>query len=364
MKRLSFSNFFFQFILILLLDIAFGSAVYLALSFAKVLPVPIESLGADNTFIVYDNLLESFLAVIVIHFFRSYGRIKGRKKALNYFFLAILLYFGKGLLGFLNINQYKIDDFFWSNTGGFIFRMNLVWAGLVVYYWIEKEQKNQHNSLLQSLEVARLKELKTKAELEALQAKVNPHFLYNALNSIANLINDEPQMAKEMTHLLSRFFRFATNPQSQHYTHLSDEIEVVETYLAIEKIRFGVRLDYSLRCDNERLLYCFIPQFLIQPLIENAIKHGTSKMAEKGIVGIQIMENGEWLEIKVYDNGALFLDGFQDGYGLRSVQEKLKLLGGQGANLSIFNQQSSTDENYHEHPTKYVLLRLRKIFSL
>ena len=362
MKRVSFSNFFFQFILILLIDMAFGSVIYLTLSLTGTFPVPVAPLGADNTFIVYDNLLESFLAIVIIHFFRSYGRTEERKSVFNFLILAILLYLGKGLLGFLSINQYKIEDFFWSNAGGFIFRMNLVWAGLFVYYWVEKEQKSQRNHLLQSLEVARLQELKTKAELEALQAKINPHFLYNALNSIANLISDEPQKAQEMTHLLSRFFRFTTNSQSQFYTHLSEEIAVVETYLAIEKIRFGVRLDYAIRCTDERLLHCLIPQFLLQPLVENAIKHGTSKIAEKGILGIQIAGKGEWLELKVYDNGPLFTDGFQEGYGLRSVHEKLKLLGGEGADWAVFNQGLSPEVNYHENPSKYVLLRLKKKF--
>ncbi|MFN8344563.1 MAG: histidine kinase [Spirosomataceae bacterium] len=362
MKRVSFSNFFFQFILILLIDLAFGVIVYLTLSLAGLFPASVAPLGAEHTFIVYDNLLESFLAVVIIHFFRSYGKTEKRKAVFNYLILAVLLYFGKGFLGFLSINQYRIEDFFGSNAGAFIFRMNLVWTGLSVYYWIEKEQKSQQNSLLQSLEVARLQELKVKAELEALQAKINPHFLYNALNSIANLINDEPQKAQEMTYLLSRFFRFTTNPQSRYYTHLSEEIAVVETYLAIEKIRFGVRLDYAIRCADEQLLHCLIPQFLIQPLVENAIKHGTSKIAEKGILGIQITEAGEWLELKVYDNGALFEDDFQDGYGLRSVHEKLKLLGGDGADLTVFNQQPPPEINCHEHPTKYVLLRLKKKF--
>lgn len=363
MKKLNlFSNFFFQFMLIFLINSGLGGVLFLIASLTGYVPDANTPLGAANDFIFYDNLLESFMAVVVIYFYRKYTFISTTKTFYNYLALAILLYLGKGLLVLISAKNiplnYTLNDLFFKFNGSIVFRLNLIWSGLFAYYWIENEKTNEQHFLLKELELTQLKELKTKADLEALQAKINPHFLYNSLNSIANAIDDEPQKAKQMTLLLSKFFRFTTNAQSQHYWTLNEELDLVRTYLSIEKIRFGDRLDFRIPEPDSALSNCLIPRFLIQPLVENAIKHGISKIPGVGMMGILVTADNDFIELRIYDNGMPFNPGFQQGYGLRSVNEKIKLLGGEYASFTIFNESPVGIANYHDNPAKYILIRL------
>ncbi|MBA4850870.1 sensor histidine kinase [Emticicia sp. BO119] len=362
-----FSNSFFQFIIITLVNFGLGGGLFLLSTLMGYIPDSNAPLGAANDFIFYDNLLESFMAVVVIYLYRRYTFINKQKTFLNYLALGILLYLGKGALVLLSAKDlpfhYTLQDLFFNFNGSIVFRLNLVWAGLFAYYWVENEKSREQHFLLKELEVTQLKELKTKADLEALQAKINPHFLYNSLNSIANAIDDEPQKAKQMTLLLSRFFRFTTNAQSQYYWTLAEELDLVRTYLSIEKIRFGERLDFRIPDLDSDLSACIIPRFLIQPLAENTIKHSISKMPDKGIMGIQINSDNDFIELKIYDNGQPFQSGFQYGYGLRSVNEKIKLLGGENASFAVFNESPTNQEKYHENPTKYILVHLPKKYA-
>ncbi|RFS16291.1 sensor histidine kinase [Emticicia sp. C21] len=362
-----FSNSFFQFIIITLINFGLGGGLFLFATLSGYEAPADAPLGASNDFIFYDNLLESFMAVVVIYLYRRYTFIDKQKTFLNYLTLGILLYAGKGLLILLSAKDmpfhYTFHDLFFRINGSIVFRLNLVWAGLFAYYWVENEKTREQHFLLKELELTQLKELKTKADLEALQAKINPHFLYNSLNSIANAIEDEPQKAKQMTLLLSKFFRFTTNSQSQYYWTLNEELDLVQTYLSIEKIRFGDRLDFMIPAPESELSACLIPRFLIQPLVENAIKHGISKIAGKGMMGIQASASNEFIELKIYDNGVLFQSGFQQGYGLRSIHEKIKLLGGENATVEVFNESPVSINNYHEYPTKYILIRLPKKYT-
>ncbi|WP_337044682.1 sensor histidine kinase [Emticicia sp. 17c] len=363
-----FSNFFFQFIIITLANFGLGGGLFLVATLVGYMPPAESPLGATNNFIFYDNLLESFLAVVIIYLYRKFTFINKQYTFYNYVVLAICLYLGKGLLVLLSINNvpfnYSLNDLFFRFNGAIIFRLNLIWAGLFAYYWVENEQTKEQRFLLKELELAQVKELKTKADLEALQAKINPHFLYNSLNSIANAIDDEPQKAKQMTLLLSRFFRFSTNAQSQYYWTLHEELDLVKTYLSIEKIRFGDKLDFYIPEADTSLMSCLIPRFLIQPLAENAIKHSISKIAGKGIIDIQIKFDGGFIELKIYDNGVPFSAGFQQGYGLRSVNEKIKLLGGKNASFELFNEPMVSSENYHTPSGKYILIRLPQKIKL
>jgi LytS/YehU family sensor histidine kinase len=184
------------------------------------------------------------------------------------------------------------------------------------------------------LELSLMRELKTKAELDSLHAKVNPHFLYNALNSIHTLIDQDPEKAKEMIHLLSRLFRLSISTSSEQFHTLKEELELVKTYLSIEKARFQERLKFEIICDDQ-LLGFMVPRFLLQPLVENAIKHGTSKLRDNGHVLVLVQKNWDFLEVQVRDNGPAFSEEFQNGHGLKSVRDKIRLLGAEGSEFEI-----------------------------
>lgn len=249
------------------------------------------------------------------------------------------------------------------------FTLVVTYSGLIALWIFSREDKRAHRLANQEFALLEMKELKTKAELEALQAKINPHFLYNSLNSIASLIHEDPPRAEKMVLLLAKFFRYSTNAQSQYMTRVQDELEMVNTYLEVEKVRFEDRLEYSIFVQNEGVSQCLIPQFLIQPLVENAIKHGIAKSPAKGIVGIKVLDKGEWLQILVIDNGAPFPTEIQQGYGLRSTQDKLRLLCGEDATMDIETQAGgyqhtsegiSLPNGSSTAPYKCITLTLRK----
>ncbi|GAB3694274.1 hypothetical protein GCM10027592_15030 [Spirosoma flavus] len=189
----------------------------------------------------------------------------------------------------------------------------------------------------QEFQLLNLEKLKTRAELDALQAKINPHFLYNSLNSIASLVHDDPDKAEEMTLLLSKLFRYSTGRDRELFATLADELEMVQTYLQVEQVRFGKRLTFSVEVSDPALNELKLPQFLLQPIVENAIKHGIAKRADTGRIDVRIYEKGGELHLCVHDNGPAFPDNMDGGYGLRSIQDKLKLLYGENARVELQN---------------------------
>lgn len=184
----------------------------------------------------------------------------------------------------------------------------------------EKEIKIENE-----VKMANLRELKTKAELNALHSKINPHFLYNSLNSIAGLAKNDADKTEHMALSLSKLFRYSINKEQSDWSTLAEELEMVKVYLDIEKVRFDDRLDYYIDLPTE-LEMVQIPQFLIQPLAENALKHGISKLVDNGIVKISIREIDTWLEINVADNGPDFPNELNPGFGLQSIYDKLEIL--------------------------------------
>ena len=173
------------------------------------------------------------------------------------------------------------------------------------------------------------------AEIAFLRSQIQPHFLYNALNSIAALCVEDPRQAEKLTLDLSQYFRIGLNfKQMDTFTTLENEIELTQAYLNIEKVRFGDRLavEYDIDADPNRL----IPPLILQPLVENAIKHGLMSSVRGGIVKISIRETDEKLRFAVEDNGCgmseakrqevLGLGSDHRGIGLRNIARRIKLL--------------------------------------
>ncbi|CAN5557010.1 hypothetical protein BH09BAC4_BH09BAC4_10050 [soil metagenome] len=213
---------------------------------------------------------------------------------------------------------------------------DLLIANVFLYVLLQGRQLTRKLSE-QEFQLLNMEKLKTRAELDALQAKINPHFLYNALNSIASLVHEDPDKAEEMTLLLSKLFRYSTGREGELFASLADELEMVKTYLQVEQVRFGNRLVFSVEVSDPALNELRLPQFLLQPVVENAIKHGIAKRADAGRIDIRIYEKNGELNLCVHDNGPAFPDDMNGGYGLRSVQDKLKLLYGEDARVELQN---------------------------
>ncbi len=193
----------------------------------------------------------------------------------------------------------------------------------------EQQQRAQH------LREERLSRLLTEAELKALRTQVDPHFLFNTLNTIADLISTNPRQAEEMIQRLAECFRYALSRHSRDLSTLDDELEFARHYLGIEQVRFGDRLRVSLsRGDaggGESL-----PSLLLQPLLENAIRHGLAPMREGGSISVIAKLEGEYLRLQIDDDGVGLRPDFDSrlGVGLQNVKERLTMYS-QAARMAI-----------------------------
>lgn len=186
------------------------------------------------------------------------------------------------------------------------------------------------------VELSRLKEINAQAETKLLQSQINPHFLYNSLNSIASLAPIDAQKTQKMAHSLSDLFKYSINRKDKKTSTVHDEVEMVKTYLDIEKIRFGDRLQFTVGVDKD-LEKHEIPLFLIQPLVENAVKHGISKNEGVGKIDLKISKEHNKITISVSDNGPDFPEGLLSGHGLQTVFDLLRLTYGDKASLNWTN---------------------------
>ena len=182
-----------------------------------------------------------------------------------------------------------------------------------------------------------LREHATRAEVRALRAQINPHFLFNALNAIAGWIRVRPELADETVTQLAEVFRYALNRSQQEWVRVGEELDFVRSYLAVEQARFGERLVVSIESDAE-VEGVQVPTMLIQPLVENAMKHGVSQMVA-GRVTVAVRGNREMLMVEVCDNGPGFPAEFVpvDGHGLRNVTDRLRGYYGERASLQWEN---------------------------
>lgn len=221
---------------------------------------------------------------------------------------------------------------------------------IVLYRMYIRLQSQKIAGLLQQkeLELSKQKELKFKSDLNALQARINPHFLYNSLNSIASLAHSNADKTEKMALSLSKLFRYNLNKEDDMYASINDEAEMTATYLEIEKIRFEDKMNFSIDV-QESLRQIKVPKFLLQPLAENAVKHGISKLAGQGNIEIRIFEKNEKIVFEVADNGPEFPGGLMNGYGLQNVYEKLNLL-----------YKEPFDVEFVNSPEKKVVITLNK----
>ncbi len=198
------------------------------------------------------------------------------------------------------------------------------------------------------LEVSRaeqLREMANKAELRALQSKINPHFLFNALNAISSSIRLNPDTARQLVINLSRYLRYNLELNDDELIDIKKELWQVKDYIAIEQARFGDKL--SMIYDVDEDLHFTLPSLLIQPLVENAIVHGIQPCRGKGVVTLSVKDLGDRVRVAVRDTG----DGISDDVisrvarnempgnkiGLLNVHHRVKLLSGQGLIITRYH---------------------------
>jgi sensor histidine kinase YesM len=184
----------------------------------------------------------------------------------------------------------------------------------------------------------KLKTLAAQAELKALRAQINPHFLFNSLNTIASLTSVNPAKAEEAVEKLADIFRYALSALDKESVMLRDELDFIDSYLEIEKARFADRLMVSTNI-SPQILDTPIPSLILQPLVENSVKHG---FAENGELRMEIMGyvDGDSVKVEIKDDGKgvgeeIKRGVYTNGTGLRNVNERLQKVYGEGYGLEI-----------------------------
>lgn len=296
--------------------------------------------------------LDAILGVVITHLMRAFIQRVGilnlrLDNQITYMFLTTVA--ASFLFAFSSI--YLEDTFnFTSDTfrqyglfnktlrtsfGSFLFLLiwNLIYF---TYHYVVKSQQEQLDKMkLQSL----VKEL----ELKTIKAHINPHFIFNALNSIRALVDENPQRARQAITELSNLLRSSMQAEKVETTPLSKELNIVRDYLALEHIRFEDRLNIEYDIDEDTLGQP-VPPMMLQTLVENAIKHGISKKMEGGIIKIISDFKDDHHELIVTNTGHMNGDFNPDGFGLYSTQSRLMLLYGEKAHFEIKNKSDDMVE--------------------
>lgn len=186
------------------------------------------------------------------------------------------------------------------------------------------------------------KELLKNAELHNLKNQLQPHFLFNSLNSVHSLVGKNPEAAREMIELLSSFLRNMLQSDRREFSTFAEEIELISTYLEIEKIRFQGRLNIQLKTETE----CNnlpLPSLILQPLVENAIKYGMYEQLGMCLISIQSSIENNLLKITIenpYEYNRINMNKSNSGFGLDATQKRLFLLYGRNDLVHIKNENN------------------------
>lgn len=190
--------------------------------------------------------------------------------------------------------------------------------------------------------VATFERAAAEANLRALQAQIEPHFLFNTLANVTSLIHSKPDDAKRMLEDFIAYLRATLAATREQHSTLGDEFEMMKNFLSILKIRMGERLQVYLDLPSE-LRNATMPPMLLQPLIENAIKHGLEPKLEGGSITLTAARNGDSVRISIVDTGLGFSNKLSNGIGLKNVRERIeKLYGTRGSVLIEENPPGGT----------------------
>ncbi len=231
----------------------------------------------------------------------------------------------------LPFSKNVLSSFF--TTSFYLFIWNCIYY---IYHYVQKSQRQQVDTL-------KLEALVKELELKTIKSHINPHFIFNALNSIRALIDENPSRARGAITELSNILRSSMQADKLETVSFERELNIVKDYLALEYIRFEDRLKIEYDIDEDTLDQP-VPPMMLQTLVENAIKHGISKQLSGGIVKIISDFKYDHHELVVQNTGHLNGSYNADGFGLTSTQNRLHLLFGEKANFSIHEINGNTVE--------------------
>ncbi len=267
--------------------------------------------------------------------------------------LELAVFFPPLLAGY-NVLELPLDDLRWAVGNvliyGFYSAFLRYWVFLslqAAFLYYEKFRERERAAARLELHASELRAQIAHARLEALKMQLQPHFLFNTLNAIVVLVRQgEQRQAEQALTRLSDLLRAVLDDHEAQYVPLRRELEYLRLYLSIEQMRFSDRLDVKIEADPE-VLEAAVPQMVLQPIVENAVRHGISRRTAKGTIEIQATSEDDILRIVVKDNGpgiASVTPAESHGVGLSNLRARLQQLYGSEASLSIQSSRTHGTE--------------------
>ena len=204
----------------------------------------------------------------------------------------------------------------------------------LVFFSREREARAEAALERERLRVERIEREAALAELRALQAQIEPHFLFNTLANVASLIDPDPATARRMLESFIRFLRASLAATRRQTTTLAEESELITAYLQVLQVRMGSRLAFRIDLAPDVAGFA-LPPMLLQPVVENAIRHGLEPKVEGGEVTVRGRRDGDQVVVEIVDSGAGFAPTTRGGVGLANLRDRLRLLYGERASLVI-----------------------------
>jgi sensor histidine kinase YesM len=226
--------------------------------------------------------------------------------------------------------------------------LGVMFGTIITYFFSSREQIAESRARVQEEKIKRLTSEKKAAEanLKLLQAQVEPHFLFNTLSNVLSLLDTDPGRGKSMLVDFIRYLRASLSKIRKEQATLGQEMEMIQAYLGIFKVRMGDRLIYDIDLPKHLESISF-PPMLIQPLVENAIKHGLEPRVDGGKIRISGTESNGMLRLEVADTGGGFQQERDAGTGLSSIRERLQSMYGERGRLIL--------EEYQPHGLKAII---------
>ena len=293
---------------------------------------------------IYFLIYESLLCLLVTHLFRilfkprKWVRFSIAKLAprvlITVFILGVVVYFLRMpvsyLLG-LFVPEVAFDP---ARIWGLSFTYAVIFFIWCVLYFTFHYFDQYKNALKYEASLVQI-------ELNNLKSQLNPHFIFNALNSIRALVDENPIKSKQAINQLANILRSSLASDKKGLTKFNDELKIVKDYLGLESIRFEERLktEFDIHPDSNDFL---VPSLMVQTLVENGIKHGISKLTAGGTIQVRTQVENEKLKIQIRNTG--HLNGHQkstDGLGLKNTIQRLKLIYGDEASFHIVNENNN-----------------------
>jgi LytS/YehU family sensor histidine kinase len=255
--------------------------------------------------------------------------------AIWYFLMGTVYYYFEYYLdNFKTFEEYK--EFMFEFLGRDAFQLYYQYfTSVFVFYIIDYTEQFK----IKEREKSQLALQNQEMELSLLKSQINPHFLFNTLNSISVLIGQNKEKAREMINRLSDIFRYALDSYDDQQVLLSEELKFTENYLNIQKVRFGDRLQFVQNVDKE-CMNIKVPSMVLQPIVENSVKHGISPKDEGGTITITIQINGAYVYFEVADDGMGInankgMEENGSGVGLSVSDKRLRKMYGEESKLKL-----------------------------